>query len=196
MDIQDLNRRAVRQSAEIVSTIRQEHWDLPTPCAQWNVRQLVAHMTAQNNGFAAAADGETEDDAVWRERITDDQAGDYLRSAERVLDAFHGPEVMGREFWLPEIRRVGGFPARMAISFHFLDYVVHGWDVGAAIGVPPSFDDDIVAAALEVTRRAVPVGPSRSLPGSAFAPPLPVPTEGSEQDRLLLLLGRSPAWPA
>ncbi|MFY1587135.1 TIGR03086 family metal-binding protein [Micromonospora sp. WMMD734] len=194
VDIQELNRRAVRQSVEIVSSAREEQWDLPTPCAQWNLRQLLAHMTAQNNGFAAAADGETEDDSVWREQPTADPGGDYLRSAERVISAFDGPDVMGREFWLPEIRRVGGFPARMAISFHFLDYVVHGWDVGAALGAPPKFDDDIVEAALEVTRRAVPVGPSRSLPGSPFAPPLP--EEGSDQDRLLRLLGRSPAWPA
>ncbi|MGC4749121.1 TIGR03086 family metal-binding protein [Micromonospora sp. DT201] len=194
VDIQELNRRAVRQSVEIVSSAREEQWELPTPCAQWSLRQLLAHMTAQNNGFAAAADGETEDDSVWREQPAADPGGDYIRSAERVIGAFDGPDVMRREFWLPEIRRVGAFPARMAISFHFLDYVVHGWDVGAALGAPPKFDDDIVEAALEVTRRAVPVGASRSLPGSSFAPPLPA--EGSDQDRLLRLLGRSPAWPA
>lgn len=195
--MQDLHRRAVRQSVDIVAAVRDEQWDAATPCAQWTLRQLLEHMVAQHNGFAAAAGGETKDDSVWKVRPLDgDPRVAHAESAERVIAAFAQPGVLERDLWLPEIRRTGGIPGRLAISFHFVDYVVHGWDVGAAIGVPPDFDDDIVEAALEVTRRFVPAdGPSREGPSAAFGPALPVPADVSGRDQLLLMLGRSPAWP-
>jgi uncharacterized protein (TIGR03086 family) len=197
MDIQDLNRRAVLQSVEIVSSAKNDQWELPTPCARWTLSELLVHMVAQNHGFAAAADGETEDASIFHARpLGSDPRQTYAESAERVIASFAADGVLEREIWLPEVRPVGGFPAPMAISFHFLDYVVHGWDVAAAIGVPAVFDDDLVAAAHDVTRRFVPDGPARRRPGSAFGPSVPVPDAASDFDRLLGLLGRSPRWPS
>ncbi|MDG4765025.1 TIGR03086 family metal-binding protein [Solwaraspora sp. WMMD406] len=195
MDVVKLNRRAVSVSADIVAAFGDDALAAPTPCAQWDVRRLLAHMTAQHNGFAAAARGAGSDDAVWAEEPLDDPRDAYGASAQRVLAAFDEPGVLDRMFVLPEIRRDSGFPGRMAIAFHLLDYLVHGWDVGAAVGAPPAFDDELVAAGLEVTRRFVPDGPARSLPGAAFAPPVPPVAGWSDQERLLALLGRSPSWP-
>lgn len=196
MDIQHLNRRAVRQSVEIVLSAKDDQWELPTPCAQWTLSQLLVHMVAQNDGFAAAADGETEDASIFHARpLGSDPRQTYAESAERVLASFAADGVLEREFWLPEVRLVGSFPAPMAMSFHFLDYVVHAWDVAAAIGVPAVFDDDLVEAAHEVTNRFVPDGPARRRSGSAFGPSVPVPDDASAFDRLLGLLGRSPRWP-
>ena len=63
------------------------------------------------------------------------------------------------------------FPARQAMSFHAIDYLVHAWDVGASIGVPVRPDDDLLPAAVDITL-AVPVGDARTRPGAAFAPVL------------------------
>jgi len=58
--------------------------------------------------------------------------------AEAVLAAFAADGVLKRRFALPEISTAFDFPAAQAISFHFIDYVVHGWDV-ARFGQLPSF---------------------------------------------------------
>jgi uncharacterized protein (TIGR03086 family) len=191
----DLHRRAMRHSVDVVGLIGDDQWDAPTPCTQWTLRQLVEHMTSENRGFAAAADGETADRTVWDLLdLSGDLRADYLESAERVVRSFNRPGVLDGEFWLPKIRDSVRFPARQAIGFHLLDYVVHSWDVAASLRHPIAFDDDLVAAVQEVADRDVPDGPRRHRPGATFAPPVPVDGGVPAQDRLLAVLGRPPDW--
>jgi uncharacterized protein (TIGR03086 family) len=177
----DLHRQAMRHSVAVVQRIGDDQWALPTPCSRWNVRALLEHMTLENRGFAASFDP--------------DLRADYARSADLVVTAFGAGGVLDREFWLPRIDDRVTFAARRAISFHLLDYVVHTWDVAAALGQPVTFTDDLVAAALDIAHREVPDGPRRHLPEASFAPPLPTPERASDFDRLLAVLGRSPRWP-
>ncbi|WP_338778169.1 TIGR03086 family metal-binding protein [Streptomyces sp. DG1A-41] len=192
--VQELDRRAVLRSAEIVAQIGDDQWDAPTPCGTWSLRRLLAHMTAQHLGFAAAADGGPVDDAVWQETPLEDPRRAYADSVARVLDAFAGDGVLNRAFVLPWIHPTMRFAAPRAIGFHLVDYVVHGWDVAASLGVPAAYNDDLVAAATEVARKEVPVGPSRERPGAAFRPPVELTGTASAEDRLLASLGRDPRW--
>jgi uncharacterized protein (TIGR03086 family) len=192
----DLHRLAMRHSVAVVHSIGDDQWALPTPCARWDLRQLVEHMTLENRGFAAAAGGETSDRTVWSERSFDaDLRSDYTRSADLVVTAFGADGVLDRQFWLPRINDTMTFPGRRAVSFHLLDYVVHTWDVAAATGQPRALADDLVAAALDIAHREVPDGPRRHRPDASFAPPLPTPEGAPPFDRLLAVLGRSPSWP-
>src|SRR5260370_8047973 len=115
-------------------------------------------MTGQNYGFAAGADGETEDRGIFDDRPVDaDPHGILARSADRVSAAFDADGVLDRRFWLPEIRDGMTFPAPQAIGFHFLDYVVHGWDVARSIGVPAEFDPELIEQAFAIAKQ-VPAG--------------------------------------
>jgi len=118
---------------------------------------------------------------------------DYVMAAELVIAAFAEPGVMERGFAIPEIMPGMEFPAPQAISFHFIDYVVHGWDVARALGQAFELDADLVQAALPVAE-AVPEGERRLRPGAAFRPRLPAPDSASPMDRILAMLGRDPAW--
>lgn len=94
---------------------------------------------------------------------------------------------------LPELG--DGFSGRTAIGFHFVDYVVHAWDVAAALGVPLALADEVLGAAPAVARR-VPTDPAGRGPGFAFAPALKVPEGAGPLEETLRLLGREPeAWP-
>ncbi|MFE4868248.1 TIGR03086 family metal-binding protein [Streptomyces sp. NPDC056682] len=195
-DIRPFDRRALEITEAIVEQVKPEHLGLPTPCAQWSLRQLLAHMAGQNHGFAAAADGEVTDASVWADRVVDDDpAGVFRASCARVTAAFAREGVLDGEFWLPEVRGGQMFAARTAIGFHFVDYVVHGWDVAATLGVPAPFDDETLAAVLPYARE-VPDGANRREPGASFRPGLPAPDGGSLLDGVLAMLGRSPKWPA
>jgi uncharacterized protein (TIGR03086 family) len=197
LDLRDPHRRALRRSVDLVSLVHDDQWQLPTPCAQWTLRQLVEHMTSENRGFAAAARGETEDRSAWTYRsLADDLRTDYARSADEVVAAFGADGVLDREFWLPLIIDTMRFPAPQAISFHLLDYVVHGWDVAAALGHPLVIEDELVEVTIDIAEREVPDTPRRERPGASFRPPVPVPADASKQDRMLAMLGRSPRWPS
>jgi uncharacterized protein (TIGR03086 family) len=195
-DVVELNRRAVQASVDVVALVTAGDLRRPTPCAEWTLADLLAHMTAQHHGFAAAATGHGADPQVWRTRpLGADPAATYAAAASEVLAAFATDGVLDARFALPEISTEVTFSGRRAIGFHLVDYVVHTWDVARALDVRLDLPEDLVRGALPVAE-AVPDGAGRLAPGAAFAPGLPVPAGAGSMDRLLALLGRSPTWPA
>lgn len=194
-DIVELDRIAVYEALRVVELAQDEDWERDTPCAGWDLRQLVAHMAAQHHGFAAAARGAGGDRVYWQEpEDMSDPARTHRAAAAAVLASFAEPGATEREFALPELG--ASFPGRTAIGFHFIDYVVHAWDVAAALGVKPDLPKDVLDIAL-VVARLVPTDPAGRGPGFAFAPPLDVPPGADPLDETLRLLGRTPEhWPA
>ncbi|MCW2878973.1 MAG: hypothetical protein JWQ95_3073 [Sphaerisporangium sp.] len=193
MDIRELDRRAVRASMDVVAQLRAEDLDRPTPCAGWTLADLLAHMTAQHHGFAAAAEGNGADPVVWRvEPVGDDAVIAYAKAAERVITAFAEDGVLDRRFALPEFGTGLTFPAAQAMGFHFIDYLVHGWDVARALGVEYTAEPDLAEAAWPIAQ-AVPDGEQRRKPGAAFQPSVAAPEGATRFDQILAMLGRPPA---
>jgi uncharacterized protein (TIGR03086 family) len=190
VDFRPFDERAVRATVTVVAQVSPGDLSLPTPCSSWDLGALLAHMTAQHRGFAAAAEGRGADREIWvPEPLGPQPLPAYAEAAETVITAFAAPGRLDAPFDLPEIGPQP-IPGRTAIAFHFIDYVVHGWDVARTIGVPYELDEDLVAAALPIAE-AVPDDPARRAPGAAFAPRLADPGTGP-LDRILTLLGRHP----
>ncbi|CAM3178022.1 TIGR03086 family metal-binding protein [Stackebrandtia soli] len=190
----DVHRRTMAIAQSVVDQVEVRHLALPTPCAAWNLGELLAHMVGQNHGFAAAARGGAADRALWVDRpVGDDPVGAFRVSVSDVVSAFAEPESVARDWWLAEFSTERRFPAQRAIGFHLLDYLVHAWDVAVTIGAPIAFDPDMEYAVLEVAE-AIPDGPGRLDPGAAFRPSIALVRETSTLDRILTLLGRSPSW--
>lgn len=194
-EIVSLDARAVRATAGVVSRAGPPDLGRPTPCGDWTLGDLLCHMIVQHDGFAAAAAGDGADPACWQMRHVAEPVGEYQAAAERVLAAFGADGVLDREFALPEISPARPFPAAQAISFHFVDYVVHGWDVARSLGLDYRLEPDLLAAALPVAR-AVPDGERRRTPMASFAPGLAVREDMGTLDQIVAMLGRRPAWPA
>jgi uncharacterized protein (TIGR03086 family) len=191
-DIVALDAQAVRTSMDLVTQASAQDMARPTPCADWTLHGLLRHMTAQHYGFAAASRGDG-DLARWRMRpLGGDPAAAYRAAAEHVLAAFAADGVLDRDFPLPEFKRGLLYPARQAISFHFVDYVVHSWDVARTLGLQVRLDPALLDMALTVAQ-SVPSGDARLEPGAAFAPKLAW-SGGSRLDQIVAILGRSPDW--
>lgn len=198
-DVRDLDRQAVLASAVVAAQLGSADLARPTPCEGWLVADLLAHMIAQHRGFAAASAGRGADPSVWEVHpLGGDPAREYADASDAVIAAFAEPGVLDGVFRLPEISPTFDFPAAQAISFHFIDYVTHGWDLAKALGVPFELGPDVLDAGLEVAMR-VPTGDARLVPGAAFRPVIEVAGGAADADvldRILRLLGRSPGWPA
>ncbi|WUH91588.1 TIGR03086 family metal-binding protein [Streptomyces sp. NBC_00433] len=182
--IRALDARAVRLSAGLVRQTTVADLARDTPCAGWDLADLLAHMTAQHHGFAAAARGNGGDLAAWTPTPSADPAGAYAAAADDVTAAFADVTADDQPFALPEFATGRDFPAAQAIGFHFLDYVVHAWDVAAALDAPFAPDSDLLDAALPLALAV----PSTT---TAFAPPLPTPASGDPLARILTKLGRA-----
>lgn len=121
-DFRDQHARAVRASVAIVSRVSRDDLERPTPCRDWTLAELLAHMTVQHDGFAAAAAGNGGDPSLWTVGPLDpDPVGAYAAAADRVVQAFAEDGVLDREFALPEISPLTTFPGSQAIAFHLVD---------------------------------------------------------------------------
>lgn len=192
-DLRPQHRRAAEATVAVARQATPADLARPTPCGDWTLADLLVHMTVQNHGFAASAEGRGGDLAIWQAGPPGaDPVADYAAATNHVLAAFASEGVLDRPFLLPEFT-TQPFPAAQAISFHFIDCVVHGWDVAQSLGVPYVLDADVLRAALPVAE-AVPDGEVRTRPGAAFGPAVPTEPADDPLDRILRLLGRSPDW--
>lgn len=149
-------------------------------------------MTSQHLGFAAAARGETPDLAVWDSGdLGDDPAAAYRAAAAQALAAFADPQATERSVEVTELRRT--LPGGVALAFHFIDYLVHAWDIRATLGLPRDLDPELVEVALGFFANAgtAPTADPLRIP---FAQPLAVADDAPALDRLLARVGRRPDW--
>lgn len=188
----DLDRAAVLATVELLRPATTEDWSRPTPCGDWTLAELVAHMTVQHHGFAAATQGATEL-ADWAPVPAADPFSAYAESADRVITAFAAPGVLDRAIVLPEIDLEFGFPAERAIGFHYLDYVVHAWDVARSLGVNVPLGQDVIDPVLPIAEQ-VPDDERRRTPGANFQPPVNASDSAGTLDVIVAMLGRSPDW--
>ena len=193
-----LHRIAVLASVDVVSAVNIEDLSKVTPCAGWSLADLLTHMTVQHRGFAAAARGHGADPAIWQpatiaEAVAADPVGSYAAAATEVIDAFSGADVLDAAFALPEFGSGASFPGSLAIGFHLVDYVVHGWDVARTMGHPFELPADIVAAALPFAL-AVPDAEFRTADNALFGPAIQSHDHANDLDRILAYLGRFPQW--
>jgi uncharacterized protein (TIGR03086 family) len=189
------HRTAVLASVDVVGAVTLDDLNRPTPCAGWTLLDLLAHMTVQHRGFAAAARGFGDDPKLWQPEtvlalLTADPAGTYASAADDVLDAFARDGAAEMEFDLPDLGPGAKVPGAMAMGFHFVDYAAHGWDVATTIGAPYELPSDVVAAVLPLAL-AVPDGNFRDAADSPFARPVDVQRSG-DFERILAHLGRRP----
>ncbi|MGL5816273.1 MAG: TIGR03086 family metal-binding protein [Phycicoccus sp.] len=186
---------AARQTVLLATQAVPDRLSLPTPCAGWDLRRLLDHMTTENLGFAAAAHGRGDDPAVWVGDLgRADPVADYVAATDALLEAFAEPGVLQRSFALPLLTREQEFPGEQAVMMQLVDSVAHTWDLARTLRLALTVDDEIVEPVLALCEQ-LPDDESRRAPGAPFGPAVPVPRDAPPLDRVVALLGRSPTWP-
>jgi uncharacterized protein (TIGR03086 family) len=182
----DLYRRALEATGHTVAGVRPDQLAASTPCAAWDVRTLLNHVIGGNLTFARIAAGGTADAAGDMPDLTRPDPGtNYLDSAEAVLAAWAEPGALDRRCHMP----FGDLPAPAAMALHFLDCVVHGWDLARATGQPTALDPELAGAALSLAQGMV--TPELRQAG-VFGPEVPCPGDAPVHERLVAFLGREP----
>lgn len=187
-DVRELDRRALAAAGEVIAAVRPADLDRPTPCTRWSLARLLEHVVNENHGYGSSAMGAPAIVSIWYSaKLEPDPHQAYADSAAWVTYAFAAPGVYDGQF---EVREFGYFPAPVAIGMHFVDVLVHGWDVAASIGAPYRPDDEMASAALAIASG----WPRTDQRRREFSRRVAVPTDASDFTRLLGLLGRSPSW--
>ena len=193
MDLRGLDRQAAEATSRIVAGVPDEALGRPTPCAEWDLAALLRHMTANNHGFADAAEGRQADPDVWTGPPpgADWQAA-YQESALRVAKAFADDAVLDRTV---EVLGYGTMPGSRAIGMHFIDYLVHGWDVARAVGQHVTLDEESCRTVLTMGQGWPDIPRIWGGPDAPWGNRVAVADDAPVADRMLGFLGRSPDWP-
>src|SRR5215472_6175140 len=90
----DLLARALKQNCEIVSRIRPDQANLPTPCTEWDVRALVNHTVYDLRAFTASVD-DGERPSTDEDLLGPDWTIAYKQASDSLVEAWRQRGVVG-----------------------------------------------------------------------------------------------------
>jgi uncharacterized protein (TIGR03086 family) len=162
----------------------EDAWTRPTPCPDWDVRYLAAHVVGGNRFAVLILDGMAASDAVDEVMATpqlgDDAMGAWTTTAAAQRSAFHATSALERVIHHP----LGEMSGRQFLELRIFDITVHAWDLARSLGV----DERLEPALVDVVLGIIENGP----PGMGFGIDALGTTSAntSPQARLLDLTGR------
>ena len=176
----------------VVEGQRAEDGERPTPCAAWNVTQVVQHAAGDQIGWAATVAGGPFPD--W---------DPFAPSGE--LDVTPSALVGGaldraRAAWatvaddaaeVPTPLPMGAMPAPLAMAACAMDAAVHAWDLAVATGQESPLTPELARGMLAAAQAI-----ADPLRGFAFEAALAAEPGDGDVETLLRHLGRNPAWRA
>lgn len=184
-DLLPLLAAAAAESERIAGNVRPDQWDLPTPCTEWSVRDVVNHLVGGNVMNVAAFDGPTAfSDA---DHVGDDPAAALAASNRAIIERLNRPGALGETAHLP----YGSFPGQLVATFRFIDLLNHSWDVAKATGQPTDFAPELHTAGLAMAQPMMSRFDRAANP--AFGSEQPAPEGASAADAFAAYMGRQVA---
>ena len=163
----------------LVAPLTDDQLASPTPCENFDVRQVLGHMVGGATAFAAAFRGVAAADPP----AGDDLVASFPRAMSELRAAIHAPGALDRTIAAP----FGEVPGETFARFVALDGLVHGWDIATATGQVYDPPADVVAAVEEFARGAI----DGLRDGETFATPKEAPAGASTLERLVAFTGRT-----
>jgi uncharacterized protein (TIGR03086 family) len=177
--------RALQGTLTVLTKIQPGQLDAPTPCASWDVRALINHVTGSARWWAGTISGAADPAAA--DYAAGDYAAAYQESIQIALAAFGADGVLDRTVRLP----FGELPGAVVLGMAATEQFTHGWDLARATGQPTDLDPDLAAELLGQARLAI-TDAYRGPDGEAlFGPVRQAPAGASPADQLAAFLGRA-----
>jgi uncharacterized protein (TIGR03086 family) len=176
MDLIDRYENAADGFTGRLEAVADDQWENPTPCTDWNVRELVDHVIAIQRQIpeglgVTVSDGATPQ-ATWN------------AVREGALAALRKPGVL--EQTMPG--RNGEVPVEMALIPRLSDVLVHTWDLARATGGDETLNPETASIVLERLKPNDEVLRS----SGTFGPKVDPPPGADAAVELLCFTGRRP----
>lgn len=185
----DLHGTAMSEFDRRVREVTLTDWALPTPCADWDVHDLVNHLTIEQLWVPSLLDGARVED------LDDRFDGDVL--GEEPVTTWEVAAREARTAWLSSSARegtvhlsFGDAPAELYLWQMTFDLTVHAWDLARALETEESLDAELVDQVLSWAEEQG-FGEQKGTEG-LFEPPVEIDAHSSPQDQLIALTGRTP----
>lgn len=164
--------RALDQAGDALASIHADDWERPTPCGDWSVRDLAAHLTGTPGHFLQMARGEEVDWSAGPEGPEHGWVARFRADADDLIHHWHGQ------------------PADRAAQadWQSAELGVHTWDLVTALGRPVELDDEVAERGLAFLEQSL----TADNRGNVFGEPVEVSPDAPAYDRLVAFAGRDP----
>jgi len=175
----------------VVAGVGADAWNLPSPCADWTVTQVLQHAAGDQRGFAATITGQDgpTDNPFAPSGTFDGDPVEIAESAIAVASAawgrFDDPTATA-----PSPIPPGEMTVELGVGACALDAAVHAWDIAVATAQANPLTPELAQALMPVATSIV--EPLRAYGAYAAA----ITPEPGDDDvaALLRYLGRRPDW--
>ena len=185
----ELLERSTAVAAEVLSKVKPEQLDDPTPCASWKVRDLINHMVGGSYFFATVAETGTgpADDGDAPDFASTDYNAAFTEGRKRAVDAFRAEGAMEKTMKLP----FGEMPGSAFVMIATTDAFTHAWDLAKATGQSTNLDPQLAGQLLAAAKGFISDG-FRGPEPMPFSTAVEVPESAPVADQLAGFLGRTP----
>ena len=192
-DAGQLIEPVLKDLAEVVANVQPEQFGGPTPCHDFDVATLRAHVLGWVTYFGAAFNdpegtGERPDPKALTAPEDPQAAADVVRAAAARIATAVDAGVAERSVLMVQASMPGESMLRMALW----EYLTHGDDLARATGQPWEPPLAAVENALQFAPNML-TDEYRG-EGKDFGAIVPVPNDAPALDRLLGFSGRDPHW--
>ncbi len=194
MDNKQILETSFRALRTAVAGVDDDARALATPCAQWNVAQVIEHAVLDQGIWAAAVGAVPAPDGN-AFAPTGDVPQDLVQWVEGALSFAAGAwdRVPADRTDVPTPLPQGLLDTSTAVRAAALDAAVHAWDVVVATGRAAIVLTDELAGELLPAAKAL-VEPLRQW--GAYSDALSPAADDGPASELLKYLGRDPSWTA
>lgn len=177
-------------AATAIEAVRPDQLEGPTPCDDYDVQGLLAHLrlvAARVDHIGRGIDPMAVSDADFA-GLAGRWAGEWRAVGDRIAQHWADDAVLARTVTLPWAT----LPAAAALGMYTSELATHLWDLAVATGQQPAFPAPIIEASVAMMQQALPAEHrGGEIP---FAAPVPVGTDSAPIERLVAWTGRNPAW--
>ena len=178
----------IRLVSTLAAGVRPEQFDLPTPCAEYTVAELLEHLRGalgrtEEISRRIPLTGGLDPEPIDRDAIR----GQVVAAAERARAGWDGDDAL-----LTDLVTVpfGTLPGAAAGFGYANEMLVHAWDLATATGQQVEWPaDQTLDLVRGVFGNALPAQGRDDIP---FAEQVPVPDDAPAIDRLVAYSGRDP----
>ena len=139
-----LHDKAITDLTALVAAIESDQWALRTPCPEWDVHDLVAHLTTEARWAPPLLAGLTVEEvgSSLDHPLDGDPVIAWTTAQQSAQRAANGPQI---EQTVVHVS-AGDIPAQEYLRQLTADYLIHGWDLAVTLGLSDALDPELVAA--------------------------------------------------
>jgi uncharacterized protein (TIGR03086 family) len=177
---------AMTSAAEVIGAVTEDQLALPTPCSEFDVRALAAHLMSAPPTIASLGRGEDYGTTAEKAVPFDEWRAYWAATSAEARDAWADDALLGKVVALPWAE----IPGAAVLAQFTGEIVVHTWDLATATDQWGEWQPEVLELAYDSYLQGLPAEGREQFP--VFHAVVPVEDNAPLIDRIVAYTGRQP----